>query len=211
MAQMTSPTGTSAALAAPCLPPRRLLRDMVRAFANTVERVDPHTAGHQTQTARLAVIIARRLRFSSAETRLIHLGAMLHDIGKIALPPSLLLRPSKLTPTEFALVKEHPRLGWEMVSEVDIALPVATMIMQHHERLDGSGYPHGLHNGAIMPEALAIAAADKLHALISRRPYQPEMNPAAIERLLAEDRGTRLPAAMVDCAIDLFRSEHGGH
>jgi putative nucleotidyltransferase with HDIG domain len=185
--------------------PRQVLEDIVRAFGKTVEKVEPYTAGHHLETARFAVILAGRLGFSAAAIDLVRLGAALHDVGKIALPPSLLLRPGKLSPAEYGVIQDHPRLGWEILSEIKLALPVATVILQHHERLDGSGYPQGLSSEAILAEAMITAVADKAQALIAHRPYQPAMDQAMVTRLMAEDHGTRLPGPYVDAAIDMLR------
>ncbi len=187
--------------------PRPMMLSVMRAFAKAVANAEPHTAMHQDETARFAVLLARRLGLSATSVRLIRLGALLHDIGKIGIPPSLLLRPGPLSAAEFALVKEHPRLGWEIVSEIEFAVPVATVIHQHHERLDGSGYPGGLGEGAIMPESLVVAVADMAHAMMSRRAYHAGMNQATVIRILESDRGSRLPADCVDVAVDLLRCE----
>lgn len=189
--------------------PRAVVLDMMRAFVRTVEKVEPHTASHNTVTARFAWTLARRLKFSPAACRLIHLGGLLHDIGKIGVPADLLLRPKKLSATEFALVKEHPAIGWEIVSELGVAHDLATVIRQHHERLDGSGYPDRLSNGAIMPEAMVVAVADVAIALKVHRPYRGPMETEAIGRLLEPDRDTRLPAPVIDAALALLREQDG--
>jgi HD-GYP domain-containing protein (c-di-GMP phosphodiesterase class II) len=185
----------------------RTLLGVIRAFAKSVEKVEPHTAGHQIETARFAVRMAKRLRFQNAAIRLIHLGATLHDIGKIGVPPSILLRPGKLSPNEFALVKEHPQIGWEIMSEVEFTMPIAAVIQLHHERLDGSGYPFGLVNGSIMNEALVVAVADTTQAMLSYRAYRPRLDTKRIVEILEEDRGVRLPARYVDVAIDLLSAD----
>ncbi|OAN52198.1 hypothetical protein A6A04_00400 [Paramagnetospirillum marisnigri] len=187
--------------------PGRTFLGVVRAFALAVERADPHTAGHQRGTLRFAARLARRLRFSSASVRLITAGGLLHDVGKIGIPRSILMRPGRLTAAEYAVVKEHPRLGFEILREIDFAGPLATVIRQHHERLDGSGYPDGLRDGAIMDESLAVAVADASHAMASRRSYHQERGEDWIFEAMERDRGVRFPAAYVDAAIDLMRAD----
>ena len=185
----------------------RILLGVIRAFAKSVEKVEPYTAGHQVETARFAVRMAKRLRFRNATIRLIHLGATLHDVGKIGVPPSILLRPGKLSANEFALVMEHPQIGWEIMSEVEFTMPIAAVIQQHHERLDGSGYPFSLVHGSIMDEALVVAVADVTQAMLSYRAYRPRIDTNRLIGILAEDRGVRLPARYVDTAIDLLSSD----
>lgn len=182
----------------------RLLLGVIRAFAKTVEKVEPHTAGHQADTARFAVKMAKNLRFSNQSIRLVHLGAMLHDVGKVGVPPSILLRPGKLSAAEFALIQEHPRIGWEIIHEVEFTLPISTVILQHHERLDGSGYPSGLTASEIMEESLVVAVADSAQAMLAHRAYRPRVDRDRILETLTEDRGLRLPARYVDTAIDLL-------
>lgn len=187
--------------------PNRVFLGVVRAFALAVERSEPYTGDHQRGTTRFAVRLARRLRFSRTSVRLIEVGALLHDVGKIGIPRSILLRPGRLSVAEFGVVKEHPRLGWEIMQEIDFAGPLATVIHQHHERLDGSGYPFGLKGGEIMDEALAVAVADASHAMLSRRSYHREQGCDWIFQVLEKDREARLPATYIDAAIDLMRSD----
>ena len=187
--------------------PNRVLLGVVRAFALAVERAEPYTGCHQRGTTHFAVRLARRLRFPATSVRLVEVGALLHDVGKIGIPRSILLRPGRLSPAEFDVVKEHPRLGWEIMQEIDFAGPLATVIHQHHERLDGSGYPCGLKGGEIMDEALMVAVADASHAMFSRRSYHREQGCSWIFQALENDRGPRLPAAYIDAAIDLMRAD----
>lgn len=183
--------------------PRQATFTMVRTLAKTVERVEPNTAGHLAATARFAVVLARRLRFRPAAVRVIHLGAMLHDVGKVGVPPTLLLRQGSLSSREFALVQEHPMIGWEIATTARLDPAIATIVRQHHERLDGSGYPDRLSNGAIMAEAMVVAIADEVHALAARRSYRPGMAAEAIAQILDADGDSRLPRRYVDAAIDL--------
>ncbi len=187
--------------------PRRAMFEVIRAFVKTVEKVDLYTSKHNNKTAQLAIRLARRLGFAPAAIRLIHQGALLHDIGKIGIPASILLRPGKLSPIEYALVKEHAAIGWEVISEIGFAQPIALMIRQHHERLDGSGYPDGLANGSILPESMVVAIADVVHALLAQRPYRRALDDAAITGILEEDRGHRLPARFIDTAVDILHQE----
>lgn len=179
--------------------------NFVRAFGRTVGLIDPNTAGHLAATGRFAATLARRLRFGPAAARVVHLGAVLHDIGKVGVPPTLLLRQGQLSALEFALVQEHPRIGWEIAREAGLDRPIATVIKQHHERLDGSGYPEALSDGGIMREAMAVAVADEVHALVARRGYRAGLDETAAIKILQADAASKLPRAYVDAAIDLMR------
>lgn len=187
--------------------PRRMMLEVIRAFVKTVEKVDLYTSKHNCKTAQLAVRLGGRLGFSPAAIRLIHQGALLHDIGKIGIPASILLRPGKLSSTEYALVKEHSTIGWELINEMGFAQPIALLIRQHHERLDGSGYPDGLANGSILPESMVVAIADVVHALLAQRPYRRALDDAAITGILEVERGNRLPARFIDTAVDILRQQ----
>jgi len=185
----------------------RLSLDVVRAFALAVAKAEPHTGAHHAETARFAVRLARRLRLGQATTRLVRMGAQLHDLGKIGVPGSILLQPRRLSQSEFAVIREHPRIGWEIMSQIGSAGPLATVILQHHEHLDGTGYPGGLGGGDIMDESLVVATADITQALVSRRSYQSEAGLGWIVRTLDSASGSHLPPRYVDAAIDLMRSD----
>lgn len=186
---------------------RRLMLAVVRSLGALVERIEPQTARHLACTGHFSMALARRLGFGPASKRLIHLGAHLHDVGKLAVPPEWLRRPGRLSRHEFNLIKAHPGIGGRIVRETHLDPAVADLVAQHHERLDGSGYPEGLSNGTLMPEAMLVAVADELHALAAHRPYHGELDKQAIARVLEQDAADRLPRRYVDHAIDLLRSD----
>lgn len=186
--------------------PRPVVLNIARVLGRIVEKVEPYTARHLAATGHFAVRLARRLRFRKEAVRTVHLGAVLHDLGKIAVPQSLLLRQGRLSRREFALIQEHPSIGWEIVSEARFDPSVASVVRQHHERLDGSGYPDGLAGGAIMEEALLVAVADEVDALVSHRTYRGGLTSRRIAEILESDAASRLPPAYVDAAIDLMNS-----
>lgn len=164
---------------------QRILEQTILAIALTIEKRDPYTAGHQMRVSDLASTIAREMDMPPNEVEGLRLGCMIHDIGKIALPAEILSRPGRLTDIEFALVKKHSVAGSDIVRPVEFSWPVAKMIHQHHERLDGSGYPLGLRGNDILPEAQIMAVADVVEAMASHRPYRPALG---IETALQEIR-----------------------
>jgi HD-GYP domain-containing protein (c-di-GMP phosphodiesterase class II) len=137
----------------------------------------------------------------------LRMGASLHDIGKIWLPSEILSRPAKLTPAEFAMVRMHCEIGRDIVKDIDFPWPIARMILEHHERLDGTGYPHGLRQDQILLEARIIAVADVVEAMSSHRPYRPSLGiKAAIDEITAH-RGTRFDAQVVDACLAVVDRE----
>jgi PAS domain S-box-containing protein len=187
---------------------RQTLLDTIGAVALMVEKRDPYTAGHQLRVSDLCVAIGLKLGLPEDRIEGLRLGAIIHDIGKIYVPAEILNRPGKLTMPEFELIKVHPQVGYDIIKDVKFPWPVAQMILQHHERLDGSGYPQGLNDEQIIFEAKIIAVADVIEAMSSHRPYRPTLG---IEKALAEierGRGTFYDPAITDACIKLFREEH---
>lgn len=164
---------------------RLMLVQTIQAIALTVEKRDPYTAGHQFRVSALADAIAEELGMDGDVREGLRLGAMIHDIGKIYLPAEILSRPGRLSDIEFALVRTHPDVGRDIIGAVDFPWPVAEMIHQHHERLDGSGYPAGLKRDEIVFEARILAVADVVEAMASHRPYRPALG---VDKALAEIR-----------------------
>jgi HD-GYP domain-containing protein (c-di-GMP phosphodiesterase class II) len=183
----------------------RSLEGTFRAMSMTLELRDPYMAGHQQRVAGLAVAIAQDMGLAGDKIEGLRFAGVIHDIGKIAAPVEIMAKPGRLTKTEFQLVKDHPRAGYEMVKDISFPWPVAHIILQHHERLDGSGYPEGLLGDAILPEARILAVADVVEAVCSLRPYRPALG---IEKALEEvrkGRGIRYDTRVVDACIKLFR------
>jgi putative nucleotidyltransferase with HDIG domain len=158
----------------------------IRAAALTVEKRDPTTAGHQLRVSELSVAIAQRLGLDAERVEAIRFAAMVHDIGNIYVPAEILNRPGSLSPVEFELVKCHVTVGHEIVSGIDFPWPVAEMVLQHHERLDGSGYPNQLRGEQIVQGARIIAVADVVEAICSHRPFRPALGPEAAMTELRE-------------------------
>ena len=191
---------------------QRYITQLKNALSSTVEVAtiisemrDPYTVGHERRVAEIAMAIGLELGFDADRLEGLKVAGHLHDIGKMTVPAEILTRPGKLRATEFHLIQEHPQAGYDVLKGVEFPWPVAMVALQHHERLDGSGYPLGLKGNAILLEARIIAVADVVEAMFSHRPYRPGLG---IERALAEieqGRGTAFDAKAVDACLRLFR------
>ena len=183
------------------------LNAIIEAMSKTMEWRDPYTAGHQKRVAVLSKAIAKKLCWSEEKIRGLYLAALVHDIGKIATPAELLTKPSMLTETEMILIKEHPKTGYDILKGIPFTWPIAQAVYQHHERLDGSGYPNGLSGEAIIPEARVLAVADTIESMVSHRPYRPSLGlDKAILQVKAE-AGKSLDASICQVACELLAQE----
>jgi len=184
----------------------RLLHTMqmaVDAMAATMEVRDPYTAGHQRRVTALACSVGEELGLSGENTRGLRLAASIHDIGKIGMPAELLVMPPRLNSVQYDLLKEHPRIGYDILRNIDFPWPIAEIILQHHENLDGSGYPQGLRGDRILMEARIIRVADVLEAMSYHRPYRPALGlPSALEEI-ATNRGVLYDGDVVDICTRL--------
>lgn len=181
------------------------LEQSIQAIAATVEARDPYTAGHQRRVADLAVAIARDLGLDEGRIHGLRLAGILHDLGKIQIPSEILTMPRRLTEAEYALVKQHPQAGYEILKGIDFPWPIAEIVLQHHEKFDGSGYPRGLKGEDILPEARVLLVADVIEAMASHRPYRPAMGIDAALAEIERGRGTAYEARVVDSCLRLFR------
>jgi putative nucleotidyltransferase with HDIG domain len=184
----------------------RSLEQTIEAIAATIELRDPYTAGHQRRTTRVAVAIAQQMGLEADRVKGLQVAGTIHDIGKISVPAEILSRPGKLSDIEFNLIKRHSETGYEIVHGIDFPWPVAQMIRQHHERMDGSGYPDGLQGEAILLESRILAVADVVEAISSHRPYRPSLGVGAAMEELKERRGVSYDADVVDSALRLYDS-----
>jgi len=151
----------------------RMVDETVSALASAIEKRDPYTAGHQQRVAKLASTIAREMdRFDDDRIKGILTAASIHDIGKLYVPAEILCKPGILSGNEFGLIKDHPQAGFEILKDIEFPWPIATIVRQHHERFNGSGYPAGLTGEDILPEAAIIGVADVVEAMSSHRPYR---------------------------------------
>ncbi len=183
------------------------LENTVQAMAAALEARDPYTAGHQRRVAELAATIARDLGLPAEEVEAVRMAGILHDIGKIYVPAEILSKPGQLIPIEFELVKTHVDVSYDILKAIDFPWPVAEIVYQHHERLDGSGYPRGLKGDEILPGSRILAVADVIEAMGTHRPYRPGLSiDAALEEIAAK-RGSHFDAAVVDVCLKLFREK----
>lgn len=180
------------------------LEETVASLASTAEKRDPYTAGHQVRVDLLACAIAKELRLPSTQLEGLHIASLLHDIGKITLPSEYLAKPTKLTKEETAVLRCHTEVGYEILKNIHFPWPVAEIVYQHHEHLDGTGYPRGLTDHDILLEAKIIAVADVVEAMSSHRPYRPSLGIDAALDEIRSGRGTRYHAASVDACIHLI-------
>ena len=179
----------------------------IQALANTVELRDPYTAGHQQRVARLATAMAHRLAVPEERIRGLRLAAMVHDIGKIHIPAEILSRPGKLSAIEYQIVQTHVEAGYEILRSIDFPWPIAEMVRQHHEHLDGTGYPRGLAGDAILPDARILIVADVVEAMSAHRPYRPGLGPTVALAEIESGSGTRYGPEAARVCLDLFREE----
>ncbi|HEY5501970.1 MAG TPA: HD domain-containing phosphohydrolase [Candidatus Anoxymicrobiaceae bacterium] len=186
---------------------QRTLDQTVEALASITEIRDPYTAGHQQRVAQISSAIGEEFGLPRDMVEGIHVAGTLHDIGKIAVPAEILTKPSKLLEMEFGLVKTHPQVGYQILKGIEFPWPVAEAVLQHHERLDGSGYPRGLSANEIISEARILAVADVVEAMASHRPYRPAFGiDMALDEIL-RGRGTIFDPEVCDACIRLFEEK----
>ncbi|MGV8080727.1 MAG: HD domain-containing phosphohydrolase [Syntrophales bacterium] len=179
----------------------------VQTVSAVVEARDPYTAGHQRRVSDLARAIAREMGLPDDQIEGIRVAGIIHDIGKISVPSEILSKPSKLSPVEFRLIQVHPEAGYEILKDVEFPWPVARTVLQHHERMDGSGYPNGLRGEDIILEARILAVADVVESMASHRPYRPTLGLEAALDEIAQHRGSRYDTVVVDACATLFRDK----
>lgn len=180
------------------------LLETIDAMSSALEKRDPYTAGHQRQVAKLAHAIAQEMKLPQKTVEGIYMGGLIHDIGKIYVPAEILSRPGHLSEVEFNLIKTHPQVGYEIIKGIEFPWPVAHMILEHHERLDGSGYPQGLKADEISLEARILAVADTVEAMASHRPYRPALGLDKALDEIRKNRGTLYDPTAADACLRLF-------
>ena len=183
------------------------LEETLRAISTMLEKRDPYTAGHQQRVADLAEKIALELGLSKEQAHGIRLAGIVHDIGKIQVPAEVLNKPGQLTDIEFSLIKLHPQTGYDILKGIKFPWPIAEAVLQHHERLNGSGYPKGLKANQIIIEARIIAVADTVEAMSSHRPYRAGLGLEAALIQVSNARGIELDQDAVDACLRLFREQ----
>jgi len=186
---------------------RKAIGGTIQAIVQVVEMRDPYTAGHQKRVADLARSIATEMGLPPDVIEGIRMAAIIHDIGKVSVPAEILSRPGKLTQNEFELIKDHALAGYDILKDVEFPWPIAEIIYQHHERLDGSGYPRGLEGDEVLLEARIIALADVVEAIASHRPFRPAQGIEAAMDEVSKNRGTLYDPVVVDACLRLFKEK----
>ena len=183
---------------------RRIFDETIHALAEAVEKRDPYTSGHQRRVARLACAIAGEMRLSVDQISGIRTAAVVHDIGKLSVPVEILSKPGRLSEAEHSILKSHPQAGYEILDGIEFPWPIARIVQQHHERMDGTGYPLGLRGEEILPEAQILTVADVVEATSSYRPYRPANGIVAALAEITQYRGSRYSPEVVDACLGLF-------
>jgi putative nucleotidyltransferase with HDIG domain len=183
---------------------RETLIVTVNTLASTVEMRDPYTAGHQRRVTILACAIAEEMGITEEQFDGLRLAGLVHDIGKFNVPVEILNKPGRITETELNIIKTHAEAGYNVLKEIEFPWPVARIVLQHHERLDGSGYPQGLKDGGIMPEARILAVADVVEAMASHRPYRPALGIEAALHEITMNKGILYDPDVTDVCMRLF-------
>ena len=168
---------------------RRNLKGTIHALTAVVEMKDPYTAGHQRRVSGLAGVIAKDMGLSDEKIEGVRMAGLIHDIGKLSVPAEILSKPSQLTGTEFDLLKAHPQVAYDILKAIHFPWPVAEIVLQHHERMDGSGYPQGLKGDDILLEARILAVADVVEAMSSHRPYRPVLGIDKAKEEIRKNKG----------------------
>ncbi|MEI7457447.1 MAG: HD domain-containing phosphohydrolase [Nitrosomonadales bacterium] len=184
------------------------LLESITALAAIVEMRDPYTAGHQRRVAELAVAIATEMRLPGELVEGIHLASVVHDVGKIRVPAEILSKPGKLTVLEFGLIKEHAQNGFEILKTIEFPWSIAQIVLQHHERMDGSGYPNGLDGEKILLESRIVTVADVVESMISHRPYRVGLGLEAALAEIESNKGRLFDAVVVDACVRVFREQN---
>lgn len=186
---------------------RKALGGTIQVIARIVEKRDPYTAGHHRRVSDLARIIATEMNLTKEQINAIRLAGSIHDIGKISVPSEILSKPGKLLDMEFELIKMHPETGYDILKEIDFPWPIADIVLQHHERLDGSGYPNGLSGDKICIEAKVLNVADTVEAMATDRPYRPALGIEKALEEISENRGRFYDPDVVDACLKIFETK----
>ncbi len=186
---------------------RRALEETVSALASAVEMRDPYTAGHQKRVTNLACAIAEEMGVSKEQLDGLHMAGVIHDIGKMIVPGEILSKPGRLTEIDFSMIETHPQVGYDILKTVEFPYPVAQIVLQHHERMDGSGYPAGLKGKEILLEARILAVADVIEAIASRRPYRAALGINRALKEISKNRGILYDPGAVDACLKLFKEK----
>ncbi|MBT5303796.1 MAG: HD domain-containing protein [Candidatus Scalindua sp.] len=180
------------------------IEETIHAMAMTVEMRDPYTAGHQRQVANLASAIAEKMDLPREQIDSIHLAGTIHDIGKMQVPTEILSKCGKLTKLEFDMIKTHSQAGYDILKTIEFQWPIAEFVLQHHERMDSSGYPSGLKGESILIEARILSVADVVDAIVPHRPYRPALGIEKAQEEIFDKRGIVYDSNVVDACLSII-------
>ena len=186
---------------------RTAMESIVEAIGLAIEKKDPYTSGHQKRVATFAGAIAKEMGLSQDQIDGLRMAAMIHDIGKNAIPGQILSKPAKLTKLEMEMIKEHSQIGYDILKGIEFPWPVAQMVLQHHERIDGSGYPQGLLGDEIYLGAKILGVADVVEAMASHRPYRASLGLDKAMEEISKNSGIFYDPDVVDAALRLLREK----
>jgi putative nucleotidyltransferase with HDIG domain len=186
---------------------KRAVGTTIQVLVSALESRDPYTAGHQSRSADLARAIATEMRLDQDKIDGIYMAGIVHDIGKIAIPAEILIKPTKLTNIEFSLIKQHAQSGYEMLKDVESPWSLSEIVYQHHERMDGSGYPRNLKGDKILMEARILSVADVVEAMASHRPYRAALGIEVALEEIEKNKGILYDEAVADACLKLFREK----
>jgi len=185
----------------------RVFDQIIRAMGEMIEVRDPYTSGHQRRVAQISVEIAKLMALPDNQIKGIQMAAQVHDIGKLAIPSDILSKPGKLNQMEFGLIKTHSSIGYDILKEIEFPWPLADIVLQHHERINGSGYPAGLQRDQISLESRIISVADVIEAMSSNRPYRPAIGIELAIEEISEKRGLLYDSNVVEACLSLFNEK----
>ncbi len=183
---------------------KKIAEGIIEAMSKAIELRDPHTAGHERRVGKLAKAIAEEMGLDREKVQEIYLTGLIHDIGKLYVPAEILTKPGALSEIEFKLIKVHPEMGYKILEKIEFSFPISKIILQHHERLDGSGYPLGLKNDEICEEAKILAVADVIESMVSHRPYRAALGLKEALKEVKQNSGKLYDPKVVKAALSLF-------
>ncbi|HEX2950532.1 MAG TPA: HD domain-containing phosphohydrolase, partial [Armatimonadota bacterium] len=186
---------------------QRIMNDTIAAIAKIAEMRDPYTAGHERRVSELACAIGHELQMTPDQLEGLRVAGILHDIGKLYVPAEMLSKSGKLSDVEFGVIRAHTEAGYEILQSIDFPWPIAQMVLQHHERMDGTGYPNGLSGNDILLEARILAVADVVESMASHRPYRPSRGLESALSEIESKSGTAFDPEVVQVCIRLFREQ----
>lgn len=184
------------------------MHSTIQAISMTVEKRDPYTSGHQQRVANLAKVIAEELELPESQIESIYMAAAIHDIGKISLPAEILVKPIALSDIEISLIRAHAQAGYDILKGIEFPWAIADIVLQHHERIDGSGYPLGLAGDKIVFEARIICVADVVETMASHRPYRPSIGMDKALEEITKNRGVLYDPRVVDACLKIFKEKN---